>query len=262
VQLTEDFCYLLHENGQISQYTIESRDLRKLNTSFDKTSEQLTQISSRYQALYGVTSTNSIYQLVPDFKMITNFPKHQKVRKLCSGLEHTMALTTNGEVYSFGCGLRGQLGHGDVSSQDTPKLIEAINGIKIVDIACGAFHSCAVSSFGDLYTFGWNSCGQLGMKKAGDGAQRYQQVFTLPQIIDLEDETDAVKNVYCGHKHTLIRTERNRLFSTGSNKFGQLGVGDTVDRDCFVEIPINGIDNESQISCGYWTTYLISNCQK
>lgn len=45
------------------------------------------------------------------------------------------------------------MGHGDVNSSEQPTIIEALAGLKIVDIAAGSFHSIAVSSFGDVYRF-------------------------------------------------------------------------------------------------------------
>ncbi|KAG5681646.1 hypothetical protein PVAND_011061 [Polypedilum vanderplanki] len=255
VQLNDEYCFLLHESGKISKYNISTQEFITLDTPLNHNFERLIYISCRFQTLMGVSNSNCVYQLFPEFKLIYKFLKHQRVKKISSGLEHTIILTNNGDVFSFGCGLRGQLGHGDVASQKVPKLIEAISGIKIVDIACGAFHSCLVSSFGDFYSFGWNSCGQLGIRKDTEKevANKYQQVFSLPQLIDIDDETDAIKNVYCGNKFTLLRTEANRLFSTGSNKFGQLAVGDIIDRNSFIEIPIKDINNETKIFCGYWS---------
>ena len=45
------------------------------------------------------------------------------------------------EVYSFGLGSSGQLGVGTEDNQQTPKLIEGLQGKKVVQVACGARHS-------------------------------------------------------------------------------------------------------------------------
>lgn len=149
-------------------------------------------------------------------------------------------------------------------SHDTPVLIEALAGIKIIDLFCGAFHTAVISSFGDVYSFGWNTNGQLGLKKAqqgtfekSNGKMKCQQVFTLPQLIELEDESEAIKSVHCGHKHTILRTESSRLFTAGLNNYGQLGLScNKKDFDKFTEIPIK-IDERDEIICGHFSTYII-----
>lgn len=71
-----------------------------------------------------------------------------------SGGKHCLALGSEGQVYSWGEGDDGKLGHGDRESYDQPKLIEALLGTEIVDIACGGHHSAAISRNGALYTWG------------------------------------------------------------------------------------------------------------
>lgn len=73
-------------------------------------------------------------------------------------------------VSFYGCSIlyfvlfsRGQLGHGSIDSVDYPQEVQALGGVRIVQIACGGWHSCALSESGDLYVWGWNECGQLGL---------------------------------------------------------------------------------------------------
>ena len=58
---------------------------------------------------------------------------------------------------------RGQLGHGSIESNEYPQEIEVLGGINIVQIAAGGWHSCALSESGDVYIWGWNESGQLGL---------------------------------------------------------------------------------------------------
>lgn len=106
----------------------------------------------------------------------------QTFADVCCGKEHFMALSTDGAVFTWGVGRyssfkavvsiifstvylrsRGQLGHGDVQSIDQPEEVEALGGVRIVQIAAGGWHSCALSEAGDLYVWGWNESGQLGL---------------------------------------------------------------------------------------------------
>lgn len=215
--------------------------------------------------LYALDGQNQLHQLLPEAKLLHAFPRHHKIKKMISGTEHTLLLTSNGDIFSCGCGLRGALGHSDVNSYETPKLIEALSGIKIMDIAVGSFHSVAVSSFGDMYTWGWNNSGQLGVGSSvpklslKEKMKNHQQVFTFPQLVDIEDELESIVSVHCGCKHTVARTENQRILVAGSNRMGQLGLSKEIEEiGKFTEVPISGINSDTQIFTGYWSTFLLS----
>jgi len=113
----------------------------------------------------GLDSTGQAYSL-PSPLHFSSFPggaQHSVAQVVC-GKEHCMLLTTHGQVYTWGGGARGQLGHGTVTSEDSPRLVMALDGMRIVKIAAGGWHSAAISSDQDLYMFGWNESGQLAQQ--------------------------------------------------------------------------------------------------
>lgn len=71
-----------------------------------------------------------------------------------SGGKHCLALSSDGEVFSWGEGEDGKLGHGNRDSYDRPKLIETLTGIGVIDIACGSAHSACITSQGHVLTWG------------------------------------------------------------------------------------------------------------
>ena len=75
--------------------------------------------------------------------------------QVACGWQHTMALTNQGKVYSWGYGEDGQLGHGDSDDIATPELIQSFSNITIDTIACGHSHSAAVCQ-GELFMWGSN----------------------------------------------------------------------------------------------------------
>lgn len=99
-----------------------------------------------------------------------------------SGGRHCLALSSNGEVYAWGDGDDGKLGLGNrmlaikfnntfslnklllkfYSSHSKPQLVQSLSDKYIVDIACGGFHSAAISRYGHLYTWGKGRYGRLG----------------------------------------------------------------------------------------------------
>jgi alpha-tubulin suppressor-like RCC1 family protein len=170
---------------------------------------------------------------------------------------------------------RGQLGHGEIINEETPKLIEALAGIKIIDIGANGWHSAAVSAFGDLYTWGWNSHGQLGIpvfdqkKHSTSSSFRHKNpaVYPLPQLIDFDDEAN-ITSVACGSKHTLVKAETNEIFSCGWNKYGQLGLEGRedvkfefliIESEAFVDkfSKIEGNFEDFHVRCGYMCSMLV-----
>ncbi|TRY75321.1 hypothetical protein TCAL_00742 [Tigriopus californicus] len=95
-----------------------------------------------------------------DFDVFPANAQHRVTDVVC-GKEHCLLLTEHGQVYSWGGGSRGQLGHGSLNSEEKPRLITALDGMKIKKIAAGGWHSAVISQFDDLYMFGWNESGQL-----------------------------------------------------------------------------------------------------
>ena len=61
----------------------------------------------------------------------------------CGGA-HSAAITGSGELYTWGKGRYGRLGHGDSEDQLKPKLVEALTGYRVIDVACGKTHLCIV----------------------------------------------------------------------------------------------------------------------
>ena len=71
------------------------------------------------------------------------------------GEGHALAIDSSGYVYSFGRNREGQLGHNDRIDLDEPKRIECLSSIRAVQVSCGTFDSCVLTSSGLLYEFGF-----------------------------------------------------------------------------------------------------------
>ena len=80
-----------------------------------------------------------------------------------------------GRLYTWGSNQYNKLGLGPNTSEvePLPRVVEAFKNVKIVDSACGDYHTCAVDSEGKLYSWGWGGstlkgCGGLGHEGAQD----------------------------------------------------------------------------------------------
>lgn len=87
-----------------------------------------------------------------------------KLTHASCGDVHTMVLTEAGEIYCFGGGSCGQLGFGDILQMPldvdrcpfmpVPKKIESLNGVVVIQLACGDSHSMALTKEGYVYAWG------------------------------------------------------------------------------------------------------------
>ncbi|KAM6346600.1 putative E3 ubiquitin-protein ligase HERC4 isoform 2-T2 [Podargus strigoides] len=94
----------------------------------------------------------------------------------------------------------------------------------IVQIACGDRHAMALSRGGKLFTWGQNAHGQLGVGSQTTLIHRPQLVKTLMGI--------PLAQIAAGGAHSIALSLSGAVYSWGKNDFGQLGLGDTEDRDC------------------------------
>ena len=95
---------------------------------------------------------------VPDFP-----PNSEKLRSVSAGAVHALVLTESGKVYAWGRNNYGQLGIGNTTNKNVPTLITALNGKKIISIAAGDNHSLAMDDAFNVYSWGRNNYGQLGL---------------------------------------------------------------------------------------------------
>ncbi|XP_060815883.1 uncharacterized protein LOC132907131 [Bombus pascuorum] len=135
----------------------------------------------------------------------------------CGG-HHSLALTSKGEIYAWGHNVSGQVGCGTILStvQPIPKLLHiALNGKKVVHISCGDSSSVAVMDNGEVYSWGHNGVGQLGIGNCTSQVEP-QKVTTFAKIV--------IEKVVCGYMHTLALSDEGVLYVWGANSYGQLGL--------------------------------------
>ena len=73
--------------------------------------------------------------------------------EVACGSSHMAALSKDGNIFTWGEGRSGQLGHGDSETKETPTKVESLIGKKIIKVACGAHHTVALTDQGELYSW-------------------------------------------------------------------------------------------------------------
>uniref|UniRef100_A0A3P9K5B8 Uncharacterized protein n=1 Tax=Oryzias latipes TaxID=8090 RepID=A0A3P9K5B8_ORYLA len=81
------------------------------------------------------------------------------IKKVCCGTQFSVALASDGHVYTFGQGTSVTRGLGNNKSH--PQVVPSLEGLFIDDIAVGCEHVLALSCTGDVYAWGFNSEGQV-----------------------------------------------------------------------------------------------------
>lgn len=131
---------------------------------------------------------------------------------------HSLALTKEGQVYSWGHGRAGRLGLGDENTQPEPRLINFPVLISIRMISAGENHTLAVTDLGDIYSWGSDRFGQLGYggSEAGKGS-------LLPKKIESMKKSIIIA-IAAGDSHSVCFSNNGEIYTWGSNKEGQLGL--------------------------------------
>lgn len=86
----------------------------------------------------------------------------QRYIQLSAGTFHCVALDDMGQAWVWGANAEGQLGTGDVAQRSQPAVVEYLGGKKVVRVAAGAYHTLFLTDFGQLFSAGLNTNGQLG----------------------------------------------------------------------------------------------------
>ncbi len=81
---------------------------------------------------------------------------------VAAGQVHSLAIGSDGKIYSWGNNYYGQLGNGTTTTSLTPVAITLSNGVTATAIGAGFGHSLAIGSDGKTYAWGFNNVGQLG----------------------------------------------------------------------------------------------------
>ncbi|KAJ8637038.1 hypothetical protein MRB53_011305 [Persea americana] len=170
------------------------------------------------------------------------------VQNIACGGRHAALVTKQGEIFSWGEEARGRLGHGVDSDVSHPKLIDALGSTNIELVACGEYHTCAVTLSGDLYTWG-DGTYNFGLLGHGNGVSHW-----VPKRVNGPLEGIHVSFISCGPWHTAVVTSAGQLFTFGDGTFGVLGHGDHKSVSIPREVEsLKGL-RTVRAACGVWHT--------
>ncbi|XP_022652162.1 RCC1 and BTB domain-containing protein 1-like [Varroa destructor] len=165
---------------------------------------------------------------------------------------HVLALTAQGDVYGWGHNGYAQIGNGQTSQVNSPVLISNNIPNPVAEVACGSFHSIARTISGEVYSWGQNNCGQLGVGATSSNQHNPRKVTGLIQSL-------FCVGIACGQTSTVAVFENGEIYAWGLNGSGQLGLGNNVNQ--MLPAKIDGLKNVTiqKVVCGFAHTMALSD---
>ena len=150
-----------------------------------------------------------------------------KAKSISCGGFHTMFIGLDDELWGFGNNREGQLGLGTIGVENTPRKI----GIKARQVACGSSHTVIIDFDDNLWGWGSTQDGQLALENF---------MYVVPtQILSDAGENLKAKFVTCGSDCTMIIDLDDNVLVFGNNMYGQLGLGDMINRNVPTILTVN-----------------------
>lgn len=166
-----------------------------------------------------------------------------KVFEEVIGTQYTVyARTSEGEVYSWGSSSYGKLGYTS-GHNPTPTKISSLPPIQ--KMVAGIHFVMMLDTNGDVWTFGRNNHGQLGIG-----------TFTSTSTPTKVPNLPKISNIGTGSYSSFAIAENGEVYGWGENRYGQLGLGDRDDRNSPRKLPISNIQS---ITGGREHTLILTN---
>jgi alpha-tubulin suppressor-like RCC1 family protein len=182
-----------------------------------------------------------------------NIPMPIKINNIVAvsvGWNYSLILNDQGQVFSFGGNYYGQLGlglsRGEVVTFPTKTIDDQKVG-KIVAISAGHDHSLILNSQGQVFSFGSNEDGKLGLGTKEKFYPEPMRIGALENIIAIS----------AGYNHSLFLNSQGQAYSCGGNDYGQLGLEDGVDVPTLIDDPDLG--EIIAISAGFYCSLLLNS---
>lgn len=198
-----------------------------------------------------------------------------KIVKINAGQWHSCAISDKGELFTWGVGFQGRLGHGNKEPYLVPTRVGgALEGHKVVDVACGSFHTAALTESGVVFCWGDNSNGQCGSNALPEAVMLPNCVNSLCVVAG-----GVARSISCGRQHTAVvmkgphqwcnnyccqlrhdgapQAEHGQLYVFGESK--GMGLG-TTQRVCVAKL-VTGMEayNISAVVSGLHHTFIVAD---
>lgn len=225
---------LYDKKGRVKIFHSEISDIKKSKSDahfFLRDSNSHSDLYAWGWNTFGQVGTTNGAEVETPALLMRGLFNGEKILQIEGGFKHSVALSENRNIFVWGCNKKGKLGIGGDYIKDEkihrPALLsnERLKKEKVIQLATGDNHILALTKKGNVYSWGINQLGQLGL-----GEQEIGEIKG-PSLIDPKLFGDKIiTQISCGINHSLVLTEDGEVYSWGFNEDGQLGVGDFLKR--------------------------------
>ncbi|KAG9256876.1 GDP/GTP exchange factor [Emericellopsis atlantica] len=197
-------------------------------------------------------------------------PTLKNIKSLAKGANHVLALDHKGNVLAWGCGQQNQLGRRIIERNKLSSLIPQGVGLprgKIVRIACGSYHSFAIDTSGQLWGWGLNNFGEVGVE--GNAGENDAVILRPVKITALTDH--IIRDIEGGGHHSVACNEKGELLTWGRVDGHQVGIDPStlteenaifddrkVPRILFVPTVVPDISNVVAVAAGFDNSFAVT----
>ncbi|HAN09466.1 MAG TPA: hypothetical protein DCP90_02515 [Clostridiales bacterium] len=168
------------------------------------------------------------------------------VSQVAVGTNHTLALKTDGTVYTWGWNLYGEIGDNTTTNKLTPVQVHGEGNVGyltgVSQVSAGQYSTVALKTDGTVYAWGWNNFGQLGDNTTTDRLTPVQ-VHGVGNVGYLT----GVSQVSAGKAHVVILKTGGAVYAWGHNGVGELG--DNTTTEGHTSVQVHGVGNLGYFLC-------------
>jgi alpha-tubulin suppressor-like RCC1 family protein len=200
-----------------------------------------------------------------DIELIYFTKSIEYYRYLLDISDHSAFIDNSGYIITLGDNTYGQLGWTYRPFIYSVPIVETLlnyNSLylrkneKGLSVSCGSYHTVVLSNYNNLYAFGLNSTGQLGMNNTTNLS------ILTPMVLDKISLDEKIISIACGIEHTVVLTNTGNVFACGNNTYGQLGMNNTTNLSILTPMVLNNLtannDKVISIACGISHTVVLT----
>ena len=180
------------------------------------------------------------------------------------GRYHTLFLADDGSLYTCGFNGSGQLGIGNTTNQSTPQLLSKSDWSKIYAMGASNGFSAGIDTSGDLYMWGYNARGQLGIgSTTSQSTPQLVNAFGGVTVSKFSGAHGWASNLLSEYGSSMCLLSTGAVYTWGHNNEGVLGTGNTTQYNTPQHISGLGTDNQDILMAhsAYGVSYVIKDDQ-
>lgn len=186
-----------------------------------------------------------------------------EVQQVTCGASHIIVVTADHELFSWGRGDNGRLGLGNEETYNIPQPVTLGLDFSPCAAYCGIDSSVVLTVEEVMFACGSNRCNKLALDQENGGrGARVEECLSFVSIPNSSFGNKPIRSVALGSSHTAAVTFDGKLYTYGSNSFGQLGYQrEAISREPQV---VESLEEETVhlLACGDTFTVVVTSDQQ